>query len=518
MISFAAFIKDFKLNVTKGIRQEEKWFLTLHLKNDLKAHSVKGGLNTVGGQLISFIMSVSSTIIMARLLTPADYGLVAMVTAVTGFILIFRDMGLAAAIIQKETINQQQVSAIFWINVCISAGIALIIAGLAPVLANFYEEPRLLRITLVFALSMFFAGLSLQHDALMKRQMKFKTLSLIQISSMAGSILSGIGLAWAGFGYWAIVATAVLPPVFSTVALWFACDWRPDFAFKTTHINSFLKFGAGLAGFDLVNYFSRNMDNVIIGRFAGSVALGIYTKAYQLLMLPITQLRNPLNAVALPALSSLQGDAEKFANFYSRYLFTLAFLSMPVVVYAGIFSEKLILILMGSQWIEASDLFRILALSAFMQPVLSTQGLILIATGRIKRYFISGTVHAVLAVTGFAVGIRWGVEGVAASQPVVMYALMIPALFYNLHGTPVSVSRFLKEVSLPVVISLTSGAAMLAFRYFAGDKLPDIFLCAAGFLIGAALYFLLWFISPATRQRFRQMTDMAAMIRKKQTK
>ena len=496
---------------------EAKWFDTIHLRSDLKGHSIRGGFSTIGGQIFSFILSISSTIIMARLLLPGDYGLVAMVTAVTGFVAIFNDLGLSAAVIQKSEVNQQQVSAVFWINVMISLGIAVIIAILAPLLVHFYHEPRLLNITLVFAVSIFLSGLSLQHNALMKRQMQFKRLSLIQIGSTAASLAIGVVMAWLGFGYWAIIATTVLIPIFSSMALWMVCDWRPSMVLKADQVSSFLKFGAGMTGFDLVNYFSRNMDNVLIGKYAGPAALGFYSKAYQLLMLPITQLRNPLNAVALPALSSLSNAPDQYRSFFKRYLFTLAFFCMPLVIFCGVFSEELILIILGKQWAPAAVVFKILAIASFIQPVASTQGLVLITTGRSKRYFLIGLVNSIVVVIGFYIGVQWGMEGVAISYAVVMYLGFIPFLYFSLKDSPMNVALFLKEIFFPAIFALIAGVAMYFFK-MQFITLPPIILCGVGFIVGGLAYLAPWFSNANSKKRITQIVEMILSVKNKKLK
>lgn len=494
--------------------KNDKWFSTNHLKDDLKSRSVSGGFSTVSGQLISFGMSTLSLIVMARLLSPEDFGLVAMVTAITGFATIFQNLGLSAAVIQKEEIKQSQVSSVFWINVLISLGIAFIIAISAPFLVKFYNEVRLLNITVTLAFGILIASLSLQHNALMKRQMKFKALSLVQIGSTALSLVVGIAMALYGFGYWAIVAQTILVPVLSTIALWFICDWRPGIYIRIGEAKSFLKFGAGITGFDLINYFSRNADSILIGKFLGSGPLGLYSKAYQLLMLPITQLRNPLNAVAFPALSTLQNEKYKYQSFYKRYLFTLAFFSMPLVMYLGIFSEELILIVLGDQWVEAAYIFTLLAISGFIQPVASTRGLVMITGGDTKRYFIFGFANAVFVILGFYIGINWGIEGIAISYAIVNYAFLLPSLFYCFKNTPVSVLDFLSEIFYPLVFSLVSGGTMMVLKYFY-DDLPNLILFAIGLFLGGGIYMLCWYSSNASRSKLNQIFEIISLLTKK---
>lgn len=490
-----------------------KWFDTEHLSGNLKAHSIRGGMNTIIGQVASFAMNISSTIIMARLLTPGDYGLVAMVTTVTGFITIFKDMGLSAAIIQRKQLFQDQVSAVFWINILVSLGLASIIALIAPLLVIFYDEERVFNMTIVFAASIFFSGLSLQHNALMKRQMKFKSLSKIQVLSTILSLATGIILAWQGFGYWSIVAVAVTNPIYSTIALWIVCDWRPNLTFKSKGIKSIITFGAGLTGFDFVNYFSRNLDNVLIGKFVGASALGMYSKAYQLLLLPITQLRDPLNAVALPALSSLQHEKWKYNSYFTRYLFTLAFFSMPIVAFFAIYSDEIVSIVLGSKWIGVSSIFKLLAIAAFIQPIASTQGLILITTGKSKKYFTLGIINTSVVVTGFCIGVNWGVIGVAISYSIVTYLLFIPLLYYCLKDSPVTVKQFLLQIIYPSLFSIVSGLFMFSYKYFVVD-LPPLVTCGIGFFIGASVYLSLWFTSRFTRTKLEKIRDISSFASK----
>ena len=508
-----------KQNALLQRTENDKWFDTLHLKEGLKDRSIKGGVSTMAGQIILFLMSTAQTIILARLLLPEDYGLVAMVSSVTGFIIIFKDLGLSSAIIQREKLTQSEVSSVFWINIAISFLIAVVVAALSPAIAHFYHEQRLLNITLVAALTIFIAGLSLQHNALMKRQMYFNSLALLQLVTVGLNLLVGVVLAWLGFGYWALVMQGLVLASLQTVALWVLCDWRPNFTFKKDETGPFLKFGAGITGFDVINHFSRNMDNVFIGRFVGSVALGLYSKAYQLLMLPITQLRNPLNSVAIPALSSLQNDKEQYKNFFFKYVFILAFFSMPMIAYLGVFSNELILLILGSQWAAAGPIFKILAIAAFIQPIASTPSLVLITTGSVKKYFIIGIINAFFMVTGFAIGVfADGVRGVAIAQVIVGYSLFVPVLYYILHQTPINATSFLKEITLPATFSVISGVAMIFYGLLLHQYdvvLPLVWHCAGGFLTGAVVYLSLMVVFPSTRKKLMAVIEMAQSITKK---
>ncbi|MBA2562698.1 MAG: oligosaccharide flippase family protein [Chitinophagaceae bacterium] len=303
----------------------------------------------------------------------------------------------------------------------------------------------------------------------------------------------------------------------STISVWLACDWRPNFSFNFSKINSFLRFGSGIAAFDLINYFSRNLDNVLIGKYTGPVALGLYSKAYQLLMLPITLLRNPLNSVALPALSSLQSDKEKFRSFYKRFVFTLSFFSMPLVIYLAVFSEELILLLLGEKWTSASYVFKLLAISSFIQPVETTRGLIMTSTGKTKRHFYWGIINAVFVITGFLIGIKWGMEGIAISYVIVNYLILLPSLKYGFKGTPITVSLFFNEIFFSVTFSILAGVAMLLFRYYF-ISLPPFVLFSLGFVVGFCVYLALWQLNKVTRNKLQHITELLRITLNKYNK
>jgi PST family polysaccharide transporter len=223
--------------------------------------------------------------------------------------------------------------------------------------------------------------------------------------------------------------------------------------------------------------------------------------------------------VALPALSSLQNQGEKFRDFYTKYLFILAFFSMPVVVYLGVFADELIFIILGDQWVEAGPLFQILAIAAFIQPVVSTTGLILITTGEVKRYFNIGLINAIFMVSGFGIGVYLGgVRGVAISNVVVVYFLFIPTLYHNLRKSPVSVAQFLKEISIPLLYSVLSGVAMMVYAHYVEQlnlQLAPMVYCALGLVVGAITYLGLMLALPISRKKFMQILNLGLIYKAK---
>lgn len=490
---------------------QNNFFDTEYLKADLKGRSVRGGAVTMAAQGLKFFLQMGSTVVLARLLTPQDFGLIAMVTAVTGFVVMFKDMGLSMATVQKAEINHGQISTLFWINVALSLGVMLVIAALAPVIAWFYGEPRLTWITLALASAFIFGGLTVQHQALLRRQMCFGSLALIQIISMSVGIVAAIISAWYGVGYWALVIMQLATAIAGSIGVWVVCGWRPGLPVRRSGVRKMLAFGGNLTGFSVINYFARNSDKILVGRFCGSGTLGLYSKAYSLLMLPISQIRGPLTSVAMPALSRIQGDPKRYTSYYTKLILLLSFISMPLIVFLAICSRSIIHLLLGEQWLGASHIFQILAITAFIQPVWSTVGLVLISLGQSGRFLKFGIFNSLVVVTSFVVGIRWGAVGVASAYAVANYLIFFPSLWYCFRLTPISIVAFLKAIARPAIASL-----VMAFATFLANCLlvrqPDTVFISGCFLVSLSVYLLVWCLMPGGMQVLRDLYGYAELI------
>lgn len=501
--------KEQGLTETPG---ENDFFDTAHLKPDLKGRFVRGSAITMLGQAASFIVHTGSTIVLARLLTPQDYGLIAMVTAVTGFIMIFKDLGLSTATVQKAQTNHQQISTLFWINVAISTIAMLVTAALSPAIAWFYNEPRLIWIGLALSTSFLFVGLSVQHQALLRRQMRFGAVVTRDIASMLVGVVLAILLAWFGAAYWAIVAMQVGTAVSGTIMLWLVCKWRPGLPVRGAGVRSMLHFGLDITGFQIVNYFARNADKILLGRFHGSYVTGLYSRAYSLFMLPISQIRAPLIAVAIPALSHIQNEPTRYARYYYKLSSFIAFVTMPLAGFLFVCSESLIRLLLGEKWMDANLIFKILAVAAFIQAVETTRGLTLISLGLSKKYLKVGIFTSAVFVLAFAVGVRWGARGVALSYVISEYLIMIPSLWYSFRKTPVSVLGFFKVISQPAVTSLVATAIMfLGYKFLLANQ-PDIIVVAVCFSIGLLAYLLTLVLMPGGARILKDCASYTVLL------
>lgn len=447
----------------------EVLFNSEYLSQDLAQKSVRGGMTTMSAQVIKFVLSTASTVVLARILTPEDYGLIAMVTVVVGFAAMFKDAGLSMATVQKDRISHEQISTLFWINIIISAFLGVCVLVASPLVAKFYGRPELAAVTAVLSVSFIISGLMIQHQALLIRHMKFGTLAIIQIASQIITLVVTIGLALLGWRYWALVGGTISTALAGTILTLFLCPWVPGRMKKGTGVRDMLKFGGHLTGFSFVNYFARNLDNVLIGKYWGSQSLGQYSKAYNLLLLPISQITAPISAVAVPALSRLQNDPERFRNYYLKAIKLIAYITMPLVAAMCVLSTEIVELILGKQWFEAGSIFRILAVAAFIQPIGSTVGWIYVSLGQTRRMLAWACIAVPLTVLSFIVGLRWGALGVASGYAIYNVLLFYPSFLFALKHSPISVGEVFLCIRLPIALSVILAFAMSIARAYLAE-------------------------------------------------
>lgn len=480
-------------------KKQDHFFDTKHLNTDLKNRSLRGGTVTLASQALSFVIQIGSTMILARLLTPQDYGMISMVAAITGFASVFSNLGLSTATIQRADINHGQVSTLFWINVGVGALISLIVAAISPAVAWFFKTPQLLWVTVVLSLNFLITGLAIQHQALLNRQMQFFAIAKVRILSMLAGIAVAVFMAMHGFRYWALVFNTLTISATSVAGFWLVARWRPSLPRRRSGVRPMLRFGSDVAVFNIINYFSRNLDNILIGRYFGSSILGLYGKAYQLLMLPITNLREPLNKVAMPSLSRLQDEPIQYRKYYMKFISVLAFVSMPLVVFMFVCSDNIINLVLGPQWMGASEFFRILALAALIQPVASTRGVVLLSTGQSRKYLFWGAANAIVTIISFILGLQWGAKGVATAYAIANYLILYPSLIYVFKGSPVRTRDFFSAIYKPLTASLSMGLICYYFQMSIKD-ISNFYIISICFVLSFCVYlFALWAVSGGSK-------------------
>jgi PST family polysaccharide transporter len=466
----------------------ENQLQTAHLQEGLRRRSVSGAFVTLLTQWLKFLLHVGSLYVLARILTPGDFGLIGMVTAVTGLILHFKDMGLSMATVQRDQVSHAQVSTLFWINVVLSGAIALITALVAPLIAKFYDEPRLTWIALALAGGIFVSGFALQHVALLSRQMRFRTLAVVEVTSQAAAVAAALILAVMGAGYWALVAQQLVLAGAFVAGVWIASPWRPGPPGRGSGVRPMLRFGGNLTGFGIVNYFARHLDDVLIGRVWGAESLGLYAKAYGLLLMPLRQINAPVSQIAVPTLSRLQDQPARFRRYYLEALRLIALACMPLIALLWVLSREIVLLVLGPQWTGAAELFSIMAVAAFVQPVLNTSGWVYVSLGQTGRMARWGALFALLYCLSFVAGLPWGARGVALAYTVAVYLLALPGMWAAFRFSPIRMATAGRAVVGPTVLGLAiATAGALARRWYGPGETWPLLLVSGGAAILAGL-------------------------------
>jgi O-antigen/teichoic acid export membrane protein len=481
---------------------------------DLKRSTVRGGSLVLLSQGVVFVLTLGATMILARLLTPSDFGLVAMVLAVTAFATQFRDLGLSQATIQRTTITDAQISTLFWINAALGLALSALTAAAAPLLARYYGDPRLVPITLALAGTFFLSGLGVQHQALLRRRMRFGVLTAIDILSLAAGLLVAVVLAWRGAGWWALVYRQLVAAAAATLGVWWACRWRPLAPRRGAGVRSMLAFGGHVSGYSVVTYFARNLDRALLGQRVGSSALGLYSKAYQLILLPINMITSPLTAVALPALSRLQHDPPRYRSYYQKGIAPLVAIGMPGVVFLFVTAADTIPLFLGGQWVASVPIFRLLAPAAFVGTIHMATGWVYVSLGLTRRQLEWTIVATVLTIAGFFIGLHWGVRGLAAAVSIAFCGLQYPALLYCFRPTFLKIGDLLTVLWRPALASLAAGAACWACGVLLLARLGPLSRFVLQALGYGIFYGLAWLVIPRGRQILMDMLGTLRELRR----
>jgi PST family polysaccharide transporter len=468
----------------------DRHFRTEHLHANLGERSVRATAITGLSQAVVLVLQVAGGIGLARLLSPNDYGLVGMATVVLGFLALFNDMGLSAATMQKPEVTHREASTTFWINLGISSFLAVLALLLAPAVAWFYSERRVAAILAPLAGSLIVTGLSFPQAAVLKRQMRFGTVAVIQVIATSCGLVAGISWAWVRGDFWALVVMQIISSLVLCSGFWLVSGWRPGRPGPLSIVRTQIRFGTHLTGSQVLAYTTRNLDNVLVGWYWGVEQLGLYARAYQLMLLPLRQVSAPIAQVAMPTLSRLQTNPERYARFYFTAVSVIAFVAMPFTVSMAILSDELILLLLGPKWIAASSIFRVLALAGLIEPFLSSADWIMGSTGRTDRLLRLAMIQTPLTALSFAIGLPWGAVGVATSYVCCSCMLAIPYLFFALKYAPVSASDVLRALWRPACISGAMALAMGCTRAsIAGWPSLWVLLAAGG--VGLAVFALM---------------------------
>ena len=427
-------------------------------------------------------------VILARLLDPSDFGLVSMATIVIGFGALFKDLGTSAAVIQRKILSEELLSSIYWVNVVFGLLVTITVYLLSPLVADFYKEARVEPLLRVLSLTFFISGLSILQQAILERALAFSKLAKVEIiAALIGSSV-GISSALLGYGAWSLVYQALAIAIMTTVLLWTASSWRPKLFFHWEEVIEVSSYSLNFTGFNIFNYFVRNTDYLLIGKFLGARDLGYYTVAYQIMLYPLQSVSAVIGRVMFPVYSTIQDDMARFRNAYLKVAGAIALVTFPMMFGLWALVEPFVLAVFGLQWKPVILLLMILVPAGMIQSIGTTVGAIYQAKGRTDWMFRWGVATGIISISAFLIGLRWGIVGVAAAYTIVSLILAYPNFAIPFRLIELSMSDLYRALWRPFVACLIMLAGILALKINLPPDLKGNWVLAVLVPVGGLIY------------------------------
>jgi O-antigen/teichoic acid export membrane protein len=367
--------------------------------------------------------------VLARFLSPGDFGLVGMAVAAIAFAQVFQAGGLGIALIQRKTLTESQVSGSFWAIACLGSCLTVMLLAASSWVGRFYENQQVVPVLAALSFSFLFGALTVVPRALITRAIDFRKLFFIETgSALLGGVIALVA-AYQGFGVWSLVAGSLAECLCKMILLWAYTRWLPKMMFEFDSLKPLLPVALPVLGFAMVNYFAMNMDYLIIGKYLGPVALGLYTLAYKIMLMPLSQVSGAVASVALPGFSSIQDDRTKVGKGFLKMSRYISFITFPAMAGLAVVAPEAIYVFFGDRWMPAAEVLRVLTIVGAVSSIQATTGLLFISQGRSDielKWSLFGTT---CYVVGFFAGLPWGINGVAVGYAIA-FVLSAPICFF----------------------------------------------------------------------------------------
>lgn len=461
-----------------------------HLAPDrLRSLVLRGVAWKTGSAVVLRLSRVVTAVILARLLAPSDFGLAAMVLVASSLVLVFSDLALGSALVQRAKLTEADRSTVFWTSV--AAGVLFTVGGflLSGPIAGFYGEPKVQPLFAAFSLTFVVTALSSAQVALLNREMDFRTLEIRQIASYLVGAVVGIVAAARGYGAWAIIAQQISVAFVSTFLLTVMSPWRPRLVYSLASLRDLGGFGARVFGTRLLFYLNRNADNVLIGRFLGASALGAYSLAYNLMLMPFSNIAGPIQQALFPAFSRMQDDSRWITAAWIRVNRLVAAFSIPSLAGLIVVAPDFVQVVLGERWSAATPVIQVLCWVGMLQSLQRLNSAILEARDRTGTLLLYSLVAVVASLVAFAVGLRWGIVGVAVAYAV--SSTVVEPYYTWLTGRAIgsSLREFLVGLRGVVEATVAMAAGVLAVRLLlVAADVDEAARLLLSILVGAAIY------------------------------
>jgi PST family polysaccharide transporter len=475
----------------------------------LGSRAARGGITVLVGQVGRIGIQLLSVVVLARLLSPTDYGLVAIVLAVVGVGEIFRDFGLSTAAVRAHDITRRQCDSLFWLNTAIGGVLALAAVACAPLVARLFDHDALVPITQVLGLTFLLNGAVAQYRAMLNRDLRFGALVMADLGSQLAGTAIAIAVALAGGGYWALVAQQLGAAGTTLLGCLVLTRWVPRLPRRGTDIREFVSFGGGLVASQVVTFLNTNVDTVTIGLRFPTSELGLYNRAYQLLMRPLSQLRTPTTSVALPVLARVREDRERFDALLVRGQLALGYSLVAGTAIAAGAAEPIIAVFLGDRWDGVAPMFALLAAAGAFQTISFVGGWVYLARGLTSDLFRYSLLSLAIKVVCVLVGSSWGIVGVAAGFALAPALAWPLSIYWLSRVTPIPVRALYAGAGRILATASLACAATYAVVRVVSPAHPWLQLLGGG-AAGAATYVGLALLVPAVRT---DVTQVVAAVR-----
>lgn len=448
-------------------------------------------------QFFKMLVQLVNVIYLAKIIPPAEYGLMAMALVIINLGILLRDLGTSAAIIQRKSITFELINTVFWLNVFMGLVLALLIMISAPFISSFYEQEKLFLVLILLSLTFPLSSCAAAHLALLERKSHFKTISFIEVSSSLTAVIVAITMANMGYGVFSLVGQAIVLNLMSAIQFWRASNWRPSI--KTfidfIELRGIFGFSANLSLFNFINYFSRNADSFIIGKYMSATILGSYNLAYRLMLFPIQTLTFVANRSLYPVLSRHQDNNDLISSNYFNCVFVILVITTPLMSGLAFYSVPFVSLVFGDNWFLTAEILRWLAPTAIIQAVLSTTGAVFMAKGRTDILMRLGIFGTFLQVGAFIIGAQFDINTFAFCYFIANIINFFPVMYLLFKVIESSFLSFIGKI-LPIFIS---SLCMLIFLYVLSVFYPVksivsfVFLFSFSFA-GAISYIIILFL------------------------
>ncbi|BDA72021.1 probable polysaccharide transport protein [Rivularia sp. IAM M-261] len=477
---------------------------------NLKQKAVKGVIWTAienwGSRVISFVVFL----LLARLLEPKTFGLVALASVFFAFMQVFLDQGFSQAIIQRKDVDNEHLDTAFWTNISIALLLSAMSMVGAGLIATLFKEPQLIPIIRWLSLSFLFAALNSVQSAILSRNLAFKALSLrTLIATLVGGAV-GITMAFSGFGVWSLVGQQLANGLVGVLVLWWSTDWRPGFNVSKKHFHELFAFGINVVGINALNFLNTRSDDFLIGYFLGSVALGYYTVAYRILLMVNQLMVGTIQKTALPVFSRLQAEPERLRQAFYTAIGLTTLVAFPVFIGLSVLAPELVIVIFGEQWKPSIPVMQILNLIGLLYAGFNYNNPMIMALGKPAWGLGLSGLQAVGNVIGFAIAVRWGIIAVASAYLIRAYLTAPITLWVVYKLIRINFNTYLKQYAAPLVASLAMVASLFGVKHFLSQIVSLQILLTICIGLGAVVYILtIMLIAP---QLYKRATDLFRSI------